>query len=285
MLHAVNSVFQHSVLALERVGIESPRLDVRLLLASVLKVPQTEILFNTDRTMQDEEYELFQYYLLRRLEFEPISRILGEREFWSMPFVVTSDTLDPRPDSETVVEAVLLRLSKRTESVDSILDAGTGTGCLLLALLSEFKKAYGVGVELSPGAAKTASENAKNLGFGLRSAFVVGDWLAALDGCFDVIVSNPPYIADKDIEGLPPDVRNYDPGLALAGGDDGLQAYEKLIPDCQRMLRIDGVLVLEIGQGQEKDVVSILSQAGMFEIELHKDLAGIIRCVSAAKHK
>ena len=284
MPRAIAQVLQQSVMMLETAGIENPRLDTRLLAAAVMKIPQAQLFFRTEAMMQDHEYDLFQAYLLRRIDFEPVSRILGQREFWSLPFVVTPDTLDPRPDSETVVEGVLLSLSKQNRTASYILDVGTGTGCLLLALLSEFECARGVGLDLSPGAAKTASENAEKLGFGSRSAFVVGDWVASLDGRFDVIVSNPPYIAEEDIERLSPDVRNYDPSLALSGGVDGLKAYKKLIPDCWRLLSDRGILMLEIGQGQEKAVAAILMQAGLCEIELHTDLAGIIRCVSATKH-
>ncbi|MEQ8733413.1 MAG: peptide chain release factor N(5)-glutamine methyltransferase [Rhodospirillaceae bacterium] len=284
MPRSVTQVLQQSVMMLEAAGIEDSRLDTRLLAAAVMKIPQAQLFFRTEAMMQDHEYDLFQSYLLRRIDFEPVSRILGQKEFWSLPFVVTPDTLDPRPDSETVVDGVLLRLSKQNRTASYILDVGTGTGCLLLALLSEFEYARGVGLDLSPGAAKTASENAEKLGFGSRSAFVVGDWLASLDGRFDVIVSNPPYIAEEDIERLCPDVRNYDPSLALSGGVDGLKAYKKLIPDCWRLLSDRGILMLEIGQGQEKAVTAILMQAGLCEIELHTDLAGIIRCVSATKH-
>ena len=167
---------------------------------------------------------------------EPLSRIIGRREFWGLEFLLSADTLDPRPESETVIEAILARLPDRDRAY-RFLDLGTGTGCLLLALLSEYPAASGIGIDIAPGAARTARDNAERLGIGGRAQFAVGSWAAALTGRFDAVVANPPYIEHAAIADLPREVRQYDPIRALDGGADGLAAYRAIAADLQRLLR------------------------------------------------
>ena len=213
-------------------------------------------------------------------EREPLSRILGRREFWGLEFALSADTLDPRPETETVVEAVLRRVLNRNAPL-RFLDLGTGTGCILLALLSEFPAAIGFGVDIALGAVMTALGNAATLGLGERAHFLVGDWGTAISGRFDVIASNPPYIGGAALADLPPEVALYDPRLALDGGADGLGAYRSLVFDLLRLLRPGGVFACEVGSGQAPAVAAILRARG-FEVDgCERDLAGIARCVMA----
>ena len=281
MSHTLDTVLREGSNTLSAAGIDSARLDARLLAAAVLKCTPNDVLMQSSVIMQEQNYDLFKSFLKRRCDHEPVSRILGVREFWSLPFVLSPDTLDPRPDSETVVETALKLVLGWESQPSSVLDIGTGTGCLLLALLSEWRSAYGVGVDISEGAAKTAQMNAVELGLSERARFFVGDWLEALDGRFDVIVSNPPYIREEEMPKLSPEVRAFDPQVALSGGSDGLDAYRKIVPEGRRLLRPGGVLVVEFGRGQEIEVDSIMRAEGLTRIETHRDLSGIIRCLSA----
>lgn len=219
--------------------------------------------------------------MIRRREArEPVARILGRRGFWTLDLQVTTDTLDPRPDSETVVEAVLARVQDRAAPL-RLLDLGTGSGCLLLALLSELPKAWGLGVDRSPGAAMAARANAALNRLDTRTAFVVGNWADALEGRFDVVVSNPPYIEQDAIAGLMPEVRQYDPVAALDGGLDGLDAYRAILADLPRLLAPGAMAAFELGQGQGQAVGAMMGAAGFARIEIRPDLAGIGRCIIA----
>jgi release factor glutamine methyltransferase len=207
-----------------------------------------------------------------------VSRILGKREFWSMSFAVGPATLDPRPDSETLVAAVLARIPDRHAEI-ALLDLGTGTGCLLLALLSELPQASGVGIDISAEARDTAAANAEALGLAGRAAFRLGDWARDISAQFDVIVSNPPYIESTSIDRLEPEVAQFDPRGALDGGADGLSAYRALIPQAAERLKAGGLLALEIGAGQGKAVRALAAQAALTDLGGARDLAGIERCL------
>ncbi len=259
-------------------GIAESRRDARLLLQAAAGLDAAQIIGFPERDLGAAAEAGFASLIGRRKAREPVSRILGRREFWSLPFIVSRHTLDPRPDSETLIEAVLERLANRQAPI-SILDLGTGTGCLLLALLSEYPAASGLGVDIQPGAVVTARENAGALDLAARSEFRVGDWGRDLTGPYDLVVSNPPYIAATAIPALDPEVAGYDPLPALDGGRDGLAAYRALAPDAARLLRPGGILVLEIGQGQGDSVCEIMARAGLAIIGLRADLAGIERCI------
>ena len=259
-------------------GIEQPQRDARLLLESAGGFDGAQIIAFPEREVEAGRCAAFKALVERRKSREPISRILGRREFWSLPFKVSKDTLDPRPDSETLVEAVLDRIADRQAKI-RLLDFGTGTGCLLLALLSELPQAHGIGVDLNPGAVTVAAENAAALGLAARAEFRVADWGKDLNGDFDIVVSNPPYIEASAIPALEPEVANHDPHLALSGGHDGLDAYRALVPQAARLLASGGLLALEIGQGQGDSVRTIATGCGLRDMGSKRDLAAIERCL------
>jgi release factor glutamine methyltransferase len=203
---------------------------------------------------------------------------VGRREFWSLPFEVTEETLDPRPDSECLVETVLARIPDRRAPL-RILDLGTGTGCLLLALLHELPQARGFGVDISPGACEAAARNALSLGLDRRAAFAAGDWGAGVAGAYDVIVTNPPYIRVAEVAGLDPEVRDFEPRRALDGGSDGLAAYRALAPDVARLLAPEGFAAFEIGLGQAEAVASVLRPHGLAPLAVARDLQSRERCL------
>jgi release factor glutamine methyltransferase len=268
--------------ALAKAGFAEARRRARRLLAAALDLSPAAVLARADRVVTDDEGERIAAMLRRMLAHEPLSRILGSREFWGLDFLLSPETLDPRPETETVVEAVLARLPDR-EQPHRLLDLGAGTGCLLLALLSEYPAATGIGVDLAAGAVATAARNAERLGLRPRAEFVVGDWSNGIAGPFDVVVANPPYIASADIAALPPEVRDFDPVLALCGGADGLRAYRAIAADFLRLLAPSGLFAGEIGAGQKDGVAGIISAAGLVVETIVPDLAGIPRCVVARR--
>ncbi|MCE3231112.1 MAG: hypothetical protein K0R52_1040 [Alphaproteobacteria bacterium] len=252
----------------------NPQREARLLIAHVLKTSYEDIFFQNDRLLTNEEENLFNALLQRRLRHEPISKIREHREFWGLHFRVTANTLDPRPDSETLIEAVLAAYPDKAQHL-RILDLGTGTGCLLLSLLHEYPNAWGIGVDRSEAASSIAQENATQLSLKNRCSFIVGHWGDALAGPFDVIISNPPYIGYN--ESLPPEVVNYDPPMALFAGEDGLRCYHVLAEQIPRLAAPDSKIFLEIGAGQFKVVSAIFSFASA--IQMAWDLQGKERCL------
>jgi release factor glutamine methyltransferase len=263
-------------------GFEEPRRLARRLVAASLDLSPLAVLAHPERPLEAAERARLRGFLERMLAREPISRILGRREFWGLDLALSRETLDPRPESEIVVDCVLRRLPDRTAPL-VLLDLGTGSGCLLLALLSELPLARGVGLDIARGAAAAARGNARALGLDDRASFVVGDWGQALGGPFDVVVANPPYIPSPAIPLLPREVRDYDPRRALDGGSDGLDAYRALAPDMARLAAPGALFACEIGQGQERPVAAILACAGLALVEVAPDLAGIPRVLLARR--
>jgi release factor glutamine methyltransferase len=214
-----------------------------------------------------------------------VARITGAREFYGRSFMLGKDTLDPRPDTETLIEAVLdiVREQRWQEKPLKLLDLGTGTGCILVTLLAELPQATGLGTDISPGALAVAAVNARTQRVSSRAAFIAADWLYAISGKFDLILSNPPYIAAGEIAGLTKEVADHDPRLALDGGPDGLEAYRRIATRARDALIEDGCLLVEIGPGQEEDVATILARAGLDpkRSEGRRDLAGRPRVVVA----
>ncbi|MGE0715254.1 MAG: peptide chain release factor N(5)-glutamine methyltransferase [Alphaproteobacteria bacterium] len=259
-------------------GVEAPRREARLLLAHALGREPAAVLFPRDVEIDDATAARLAVAAGRRAAGEPLSRIVGMREFWSLPFRLGAATLDPRPDTETLVEAVLARLPDRGAPL-RLLDLGTGSGCILAALLTELPRAWGLGIDRAAAAAGLARENARAIGLGARAAFAVGDWAAALDGRFDVVVSNPPYIATAEIGGLAPEVASHDPRAALDGGADGLDAYRAIVAALQRLLAPDAIAAFEIGWNQADDVAALLADAGCGIAERIGDLEGRARCL------
>lgn len=266
-------------------GIEDARRDARLLICRLLGAGPELLLARPERALSPEEAARIEAAVARRVAREPVSRILGEREFWSLPFGLNAATLDPRPDSETLVAAVLAALPDRAAPL-TLLDLGTGSGCLLLALLSELPNATGCGIDISAAAVEQAAANAARLGLAGRARFLCHSWaggLAIAAAGWDVVVSNPPYIASGEIAGLDPEVAAYDPPAALDGGADGLAAYRALIPAAAEVLRPGGLVALEIGRRQAAAVEALLGEAGLAVLERARDLAGVERCLLAAK--
>ncbi|MDR3326127.1 MAG: peptide chain release factor N(5)-glutamine methyltransferase [Rhodospirillaceae bacterium] len=259
-------------------GIPSARLDARILISHVLGISTTTVFSHQERFVSIDEIKRIWQVSARRINHEPISHIICCREFWSLSFKVTKDTFDPNPDTETVVEAALSAIFDRQASI-RLLDFGTGTGCILLALLSELPQAFGLGIDISQATLCVARENAKSLGLQHRSEFMIGNWGKEIDMSFDVILSNPPYIPKSDIDNLENEVSIYTPKIALDGGNDGLVCYRSLIPDIARLLVPNGIVALEIGRGQSNEVSKLFQKYGLTFTTLHYDLAGIDRCI------
>lgn len=269
------------IAALKEAGVDSANLDARLLLARVLGVGREYLTMHSESTLSDIELSAYETMIERRAAREPMAQILGEREFWSMNFRVTADTLTPRPDSETLIEAILEYVPRRDARL-MVADFGTGTGCLLLSLLSEFPNAHGLGVDISEAALDVAQKNAQSLGLSERAHFYHANWGEGVMGRYDVIVSNPPYIAEADMAALAPEVAEFEPRSALVGGEDGLVAYRDLMPHIKRLLAPHGLAALEFGKGQHEQVLAIALEHGLRALEFQSDLAGIIRCVILA---
>ena len=255
---------------LRAAGGDTPALDARLLVEAVIGGGGTE----DDALLGDQAAADLGNFAARRLAGEPVWRILGEREFWGLTFKLSPATLEPRPDTETLVEAALDSLRERREEALSILDLGTGTGCLLIAILSEFRQAKGLGIDLSGEACEVAAANALANGVSDRAAFRECDWMKGLDGRFDLIVSNPPYIPGGEIPGLDVGVRDYDPLLALDGGVDGLDPYRRFARELPQFLAPGGIVIFEIGAGQEPDVSALMRSEGFRYHGARKDLGG-----------
>ena len=259
---------------------DTPDLDARLLVEHALGLTRSDLFARANDTIPDSDAARVLALIARRAAREPVGRILGHREFWTIDLALNPDTLEPRPDTETLVEAVLRSLPDRSAPL-RLLDLGTGTGCILLALLAELPDATGVGVDLSPGAVAAATGNAARNGLVERARFQTGNWGAGLAERFDVVVSNPPYIPSADIATLDPEVREHDPLRALDGGADGLDAYRIIAGQMPDLLRPGGLAGLEVGQGQAADVAELLAAAGLEPVGVFRDLGGLERCVLA----
>jgi release factor glutamine methyltransferase len=267
-------------------AIDSAELDARILVGAALGLDLTGMIAAAGRILTSEQATRLEDYARRRLDGEPVARILGQKEFWGLPLRLSAATLVPRPDTETVVELALemLRAGPNPNRRLRIVDIGTGSGAILLALLSELPDAYGLGTDISVAALRTARTNAIYLELACRAAFVACGYAAALSGPFDLIVANPPYIRSAEIAGLPTEVRDHDPHRALDGGADGLDAYRALIPQAAGLLAAGGALVVEVGRGQSGDVQNLMTSAGLtLKGPAKADLAGIHRAVAGLK--
>jgi release factor glutamine methyltransferase len=279
-LGTVETAINQAASILSAAGFDEPRRRARRLIGAALGRTAAEIFAHPEYRIGPSEQGRIVRFLDRVVAREPLSRVLGTREFWGLELALSADAFDPRPETETVVETVLARLPDRRLPY-RFLDLGTGSGCLLLALLSEYPAATGIGVDRAPGAAATARENAGRLGLAARAAFIAGDWADAVAGSFDAVVSNPPYIATGTIPALPPEVREYDPHRALDGGIDGLAAYRAIAGQLPRLLSPGGLFAAEIGAGQGPAVSAILGSQGLVVDALVADLAGTARCILA----
>ena len=256
-------------------GVEGAARDVRLLLAHALEIEPVEVILCETDAVDPVRLTSFEQLIVRRLSGEPVSRIRGWREFYGRRFAVTPDVLDPRPETELLVAEGL----KRLKPSGRVLDLGAGSGCILVSVLAEREDATGVGIDLSPAALEVARANAEALGVGGRARFAERSFADAQGEWFDLALSNPPYISRADVETLAPDVRDHDPAMALSPGDDALLAYRQILAGLNAWLRPDGWLGVEVGIGQASDLAALMAAAGLADITVFDDLAGIPRAV------
>ena len=264
-------------------GIEDADVDARVLAGHALHLDRARLISQSDRVLEAREVNAISGLAARRLKREPVSRILGRKEFWSLALAVMPDVLVPRPETETVVEGALdfvVRGGLRMEKL-RILDIGTGSGALLVALLNELPNSTGIGTDISRAALEAARINVTRFGFESRCSLIACDMAAGAQGQFDLVVSNPPYVARGDIRSLAPEVRDYDPIMALDGGDDGLAAYRSISADAKRLLAQGGRLFVELGAGQEPAVRKLFTNAGLAVGVARNDLAGTPRVLGA----
>jgi release factor glutamine methyltransferase len=274
----IGALLSAAAARLAAAGIDGAMREARLLLQAAAGIPIAIQIAFPERTAATDAAARFEQLLVRRAGREPMAHILGQREFWSLAFRVTADTLDPRPDSESLVQAVLDQVPDRSAAL-RLVDFGTGTGCLLLSLLHELPNATGVGVDVSAAALAIATGNADALGLSSQASFRCGNWDDGLETGFDLLVSNPPYIPSGEIAALQPEVASFEPRLALDGGPDGLDAYRRLGPATARLLAPGGLAAFEIGLGQADSVRGIMAAAGLRHIATVRDLAAVERCV------
>jgi release factor glutamine methyltransferase len=268
---------------LRQAGIDSADTDARLLMAHALGIDRAELMANGERALTMNQTRAIDALAARRLKREPVARIFGAKEFWSLSLRIDPAVLVPRPETETVVEAALVAVARgASQKKLRILDIGTGSGALLLALLSELPSATGIGTDISAAALEVALTNAERNGLGNRCTFVACDIAAGVQGPFDLIVSNPPYISHDDIASLAPEVRDYDPALALDGGADGLNGYRAIAAEARRLLAPGGSLIVELGISQESAVRAVFTKAGLTVAATRNDLAGIPRALRAS---
>lgn len=267
-------------------GIESARLDARLLIAEAARVRTEDILLNPDQAVAQSEIDVLEGLVARRETREPIAHILGIKGFRNFDLEVSSDVLVPRPETEVLVDVAEQFLVGRKQAGMRILDLGTGSGCIILSLMDSFPNAEGIAVDVSDSALSVARSNADALSLSDRIVFRRGHWFEPLDigeADFDLIVSNPPYIPTADVRNLEPDAREHEPVLALDGGGDGLNAYREIVPNALKRLLPDGALIVEIGIHQDSDVVALCRTAGFANVSVVNDLAGVPRVVVAIR--
>jgi release factor glutamine methyltransferase len=267
---------------LDAAGITGPVIDARLLVEAAAEATRSDIITDPQRELTPEQAATLEDYLSRRERREPVSHILGRKGFWKIMLNVTPDVLTPRPDTETVVEYVLRDFPEH--AAWNVLDLGVGSGAILLSILAERPAAKGLGIDISEEALAVARDNAANLGLEGRLALMRSDWTALLgEATFDLVVSNPPYIASEVIETLEPEVRDHEPRLALEGGPDGLDHYRLLAPEILRVLKPGGQFAVEIGYDQKDAVEALFREAGALGVHTTKDLSDKDRVVAGMK--
>jgi len=268
---------------LKDAGIDQPAIDARLMLEVAADVTRTEIVTDPYRMLTEQQWATLDDYLTRRARREPVSHIIGRKGFWKILLQVNKNVLTPRPETEVIVDEVLKAFPESMSF--NMLDLGVGSGTILLAILAERPAARGLGIDVSEEALAVARENAANLDLNNRTALLRGDWTTGLgDEGFDLVVSNPPYIASHIIETLEPEVRDHEPRLALDGGPDGLDAYRQLAPEILRVLKPGGMFAVEIGYDQSADVEALFRQAGASNVRTIKDLSTHDRVVTGVKN-
>lgn len=278
----MDEFYQELIRKLSGVGINSPRLEARLICAQATKSEPSQLTFPLTPQQKAEALKLLQ----QRLNHKPLDKILGHREFYKSDFLVDENVLSPRPDTEILVEEAI-RLVEQNQPI-RILDLGTGSGCIIESILAECPNAVGVGVDISPKSLLMAQKNAEQIGVSTRLKFIQADWfdrsfVQKTAQTFDLLVSNPPYIPTGDIQGLDPEVKNYDPYIALDGGADGLDSYRRIAELSVHLLKAGGYILLEAGIGQALDIAGIFQRQGFVLKQIVQDLSHIERCVILQK--
>lgn len=275
---SVNEALTNATKWLIVAGIPNASTDARILLAHAMECEPSRLILMERDEVHPDIFRKFDHYLAAREKFQPVSQIIGGREFWGRWFNVTPDVLDPRPETETVIELAL-----QNGPFQRVLDLGTGSGILAVTLVAEWAEARAIAADISREAVAVASKNAESLGVESRVNFIVSNWFDAVSGQFDLIVSNPPYITADEMGDLSPDVRNWEPFLALTPGGDGLDSYRTLSANLDQFLAVEGLALFEIGHLQGADVVKLFNDSGFADVTIHKDLGGKDRVVAVKK--
>jgi len=259
-------------------GIETPELDARIILKEVLSLDDKDLILKDSLDIPDEMIEEIIAIESRRLNGEPISKIFKKRDFYNSTFLISNDVLDPRPETELIVEIANNFINKN--EVKNILDLGTGSGCILLSILKENKMINGLGIDLSKDAISIAKQNSKKLNLETQSNFLVSNWMSSVNYKYDLVVSNPPYIASEDIKKLSKSVKIYDPILSLDGGDDGLNSYRLIASDLKRIISMNAIIIIEIGYNQSLQVIDIFKKNDFKLIKKYNDINGLDRVLT-----
>ena len=278
----VGAVLRQTIKSFREQGIESAALDARLLVAQSLECAADDLVWREAEDFNPQAAAKLEKFVARRIAREPIAYIRGCRAFWKDEFAVSPETLIPRPDSEILIESVLSCIADKNAPL-SLMDLGTGSGCLLLSLLRDMPNASGIGIDQSVGALAVAKQNARRLGLEDRALFRVSDWFSNVSELVDIVVANPPYIVDKDLDGLDQDVRDFEPRSALDGGPDGLSSYRVIAKSLSTYLAADGFAAFEIGADQSQPVREVFEAAGFFVDRIVRDLGQRDRCLVIRK--
>jgi len=260
------------------IGIETPELDARIILKEVLSLDDKDLILKESLDIPEEMIEKIITIESRRLNGEPISKIFKKRDFYNSTFVISNDVLDPRPETELIVEIANNYINRN--EVKNILDLGTGSGCILLSILKENRMINGLGIDLSKEAISIAKQNSKKLNLETRSNFLVSNWMNSVNYKYDLVVSNPPYIASEDIKKLSKSVKIYDPILSLDGGDDGLNSYRLIASDLKRIISMNALIIIEIGYNQSLQVIDIFKKNDFKLIKKYNDINGLDRVLT-----
>ena len=264
-------------------GIETNSLDARIILREIFNFDEKELILNSDLILSESKISKVQKIITRRLNFEPVSKIFGKRDFYNSTFSISDDVLDPRPETENIVEIANNFILEK--GYESFIDLGTGSGCIILSILKENKNLTAVGVDISIDAINIAKKNSKDMNLEKRSSFLVSNWLSSIYNSYDLIISNPPYIPSDEIITLSKTVKNFDPLISLDGGQDGLKCYKEIAEDINRVINKNGRVILEIGYNQAYDVFKIFESKELKLLKIYNDINGLNRILTFESKK
>ncbi len=264
-------------------GIETNSLDARIILKEIFNFDEKELILNSDLILSESKISKVQKIITRRLNFEPVSKIFGKRDFYNSTFSISDDVLDPRPETENIVEIANNFILEK--GYESFIDLGTGSGCIILSILKENKNLTALGVDISIDAINIAKKNSKDMKLEKRSSFLVSNWLSSIYNSYDLIISNPPYIPSDEIITLSKTVKNFDPLISLDGGQDGLKCYKEIAQDINRVINKNGRVILEIGYNQAHDVIKIFESKEFKLLKIYNDINGLNRILTFESKK